>query len=501
MKVLVSAFTCGPSGGSEPGAGWAWTLAAARENDVWVLTRHIPADRLEQVIAEHGATGLRVVYVDTAPWIRRWFRGGLGLRISYLAWQRKAARVARRLDEEIGFDLVHHLTFANVWLPTGASAVDAPFVLGPVGGGPRVALRMWPELGARGAAMESLRISAQLVSRLNPSVRRGWRKARVILVQNRETLEALPRRYRHKCRIRQNAVMEQPAGTPGLAPRARSLVDGRSQGRDLRGPARGVERAQPGCSSHRRAQPDWNLVIVGSGPELPRLRRLVRDHRLEERVEFIPWLPRAELHRMLARADVVVVPSLRDDSPFIVAEAQALGRPVAAFDQGGLATFAALDGTAIELAPLDAGSPPGGSVPRRRHRAGCSHEGRALPETVSPSTGSSPICVESTPTRQSPDRADRVSRVAASVIERRKLTPAAATRGRHRLQELESFALLSADVDPVTDFFRSMRRPATEAEVAYVCHWNPSSRMASSGRSGAAARTWRRSAPGRGLLA
>jgi len=352
MKVLVSAFTCGPSRGSEPGAGWAWTLAASRGNDVWVLTRCIPADRLEHVIAEQAPNSLKVVYVETAPWIRKWFPGGIGLRLSYLAWQRKVRKAARRLDAEIGFDLVHHVTFANVWLPAGVADVGAPFVLGPVGGGPRIILRMWPELGVRGAAGELLRLAAQEVSRLNPSVRRGWRKARIILVQNRETLEALPRRYRHKCRIRHHATMD-PIDV--ISP-IRDEVSAKRSGKLAIYAGRLVAWKGPTMAIRAIAElDDWNLLIVGSGPEHPRLVRLVRDLRLEGRVDFIPWLPRQELHRTLSHADVVVVPSLRDDSPFIVAEAHALGRPVAAFDQGGLATFAALNGTSVTLAPLTGG--------------------------------------------------------------------------------------------------------------------------------------------------
>ena len=39
MKVLISAYICAPHRGSEPGAGWNWSLAAAEDNEVWVLTR------------------------------------------------------------------------------------------------------------------------------------------------------------------------------------------------------------------------------------------------------------------------------------------------------------------------------------------------------------------------------------------------------------------------------------------------------------------------------
>ena len=45
MRVLVSAFACDPTEGSEPGAGWAWARAAAVEHDVWLMTRPQNAGR------------------------------------------------------------------------------------------------------------------------------------------------------------------------------------------------------------------------------------------------------------------------------------------------------------------------------------------------------------------------------------------------------------------------------------------------------------------------
>ncbi len=51
----------------------------------------------------------------------------------------------------------------------------------------------------------------------------------------------------------------------------------------------------------------------------------------------------------MRRADAVIVPSLRDDAPLTIAEAQALGVPVVAFDQGGAAVMGRLPGTSVSL--------------------------------------------------------------------------------------------------------------------------------------------------------
>ena len=51
VKVLISAYACEPHKGSR-GAGWNWSLAAGRENEVWVLTR---ANNRESIEAESHA--------------------------------------------------------------------------------------------------------------------------------------------------------------------------------------------------------------------------------------------------------------------------------------------------------------------------------------------------------------------------------------------------------------------------------------------------------------
>ena len=38
LKVLVGAYACSPSRGSEPGVGWGWVEAISKYHDLWVLT-------------------------------------------------------------------------------------------------------------------------------------------------------------------------------------------------------------------------------------------------------------------------------------------------------------------------------------------------------------------------------------------------------------------------------------------------------------------------------
>ena len=87
------------------------------------------------------------------------------------------------------------------------------------------------------------------------------------------------------------------------------------------------------------------LVVVGgpSGPdgagEWERVRCLVRDLGLEDRVQFMPPQPHHRLSTFYRAADVVLVPSRSESFGLVALEAAACGIPVVASDVGGLRTL------------------------------------------------------------------------------------------------------------------------------------------------------------------
>jgi glycosyltransferase involved in cell wall biosynthesis len=348
MKVLISAYACEPGKGSEPGAGWNWTLAAARDNEVWVLTRGNNRTRIDAELEARPVPNLHFVYIDPPRSWTRWKKGQRGIRLYYSLWQLVALAEARRLHEEIGFDVVHHLTFANMWLPALTCFVDAPFVLGPVGGGPRVPLRHYRRLGMRGAGHEVAREVGRMFSKASPLTRASWRHATIIVAQNEETLDAIAQSYRSKAVVRPNACVPDSFPLLGSIARRegghhRAVFAGRLL--PWKGVAIAVEALQTLTT--------WDLAIVGSGPDLRRLQALAQRVGVGSRVTFVSWVPRDDLWQLIARADALVLPSLRDDSPLVVAEAQALGVPVVAFDQGGPREFARHPDSTVETVSLD----------------------------------------------------------------------------------------------------------------------------------------------------
>jgi glycosyltransferase involved in cell wall biosynthesis len=346
MRVLIAAFACEPNRGSEFGAGWNWVLASARENDVVVVTRSASREAIERELATLAGPRPAFLYVAER---RLSSRGVLPYYLRYLIWQADLLRTIRKLPES--FDVVHHLTFGNLFLPALSAFSGVPFVLGPVGGGPTVPLRLYSELGLSGVRRELLRVLLRSLSRSNPITRACWRKAAVIVVQNEETLGALPQGLRGRAVIRPHASVswdKPPLArlTPSAGDRVAILA-----GRLL--PWKGGTIALKTVA----LAPGWTLKVIGSGPELHRLGRLATSLGLGDRVEFESAMEQSEFWKVLAKADALLLPSLRDDAPMVVAEAQAMGVPVVAFDRGGARVFAGYEKSTVLTVPLTSPRP------------------------------------------------------------------------------------------------------------------------------------------------
>jgi glycosyltransferase involved in cell wall biosynthesis len=77
-------------------------------------------------------------------------------------------------------------------------------------------------------------------------------------------------------------------------------------------------------------QRDVSLRIVGTGPELPRLRREARSLHVADRVEFLGHIPFSALAAEYRRADLFCLPSRQEGFGIVFLEAMAAGLPIVA---------------------------------------------------------------------------------------------------------------------------------------------------------------------------
>src|ERR1019366_5602860 len=187
MKVLLSAYSCAPGKGSEPGVGWHFVRQAARFHGVWVLTHEEGHQDINAALAREALPMVRFVYLDLPPWALFWKKGRWGAELHYYIWQLAAYFVGRRLHRKVGFDLIHHVTLGRYWMPSFLALLPVPFIWGPVGGGESAPRTFWRSFSLRGKVFELARDLARKIGEWDPFVRYTARKAALALATTEQT--------------------------------------------------------------------------------------------------------------------------------------------------------------------------------------------------------------------------------------------------------------------------------------------------------------------------
>jgi glycosyltransferase involved in cell wall biosynthesis len=328
MRILLSAFACQPGLGSEPGVGWNLATHLARENDVTVLT---DVHNQPVIVDSQGALNALNVefrFVKPPRLVRRPARSMALHYLYYLAWQLAAEREAARLNAAEPFDLIHHATYVNSWMPSLLGRLGAKFVWSE-GTKEVTPLSFLAWMSWSGRAAEVIR--TVLLKSF------GWangqitaRRAQVILSSTpTEDWNGVPRVEYFPLGGLSKEEFDRLGGAPVSQSGPFRLV---SAGRLLawKGVALGIAAFQRVL----RELPDSEYVIIGDGPERPYLERQAQELGVSDSVRFTGGVSREEVFQNLKRADVLVHPSLHEQFGYVVVEAMAAGRPAVCLDIG-----------------------------------------------------------------------------------------------------------------------------------------------------------------------
>ncbi|MCL6546754.1 MAG: glycosyltransferase family 4 protein [Bryobacteraceae bacterium] len=341
MRVLLSAFSCQPGRGSEPGVGWGVVTQVALRHQAVVLTEEHNRAAIDQEFALRPLKQASFVYLGL-PKVYGWIGGNKCLGyLYYFLWQIWALRVARKLHREHPFDLVHHVTFVNSWAPSFLGRFDIPFVWF-AGAKEHTPVCFYRLLSWRGRICEALRsLAVGGMGWLNLR----WTATRASMVVTSSPKRLWPARLMVK-RQPVGALSEKEMAALGELPVRtggpfRMASIGRLDG------GKGVVMGMRAFARLLETHPESEYWIVGDGPERKRLERMAWELRCAHRVKFLGWVPRSEIPSLLAQVDALVHPSLHEQFGYVVLEAMAAGRVVLVTDSGGCGELAKSGGGVV----------------------------------------------------------------------------------------------------------------------------------------------------------
>ena len=344
MKLLLSAYACNPTRGSEEGNGFNWVWeSAALGHEVWCLTTPRGQADLTRHLAERttepAAQRIHPVYITVPKLVDYAYRWQLGVYLHYIVWQYRAWRVARQLDAQVDFDVVHHVTYNSLQMASWLWRLKKPLLLGPLGGGmkaPESLRRYLPDW----FKTETVRnLISSLLTTFDPNVRQSMHHAALVMAANSDTGVLARQLGAPRVTLAMSAALPESFILKTYVPRPPLA------GRELRilwlariYPRKGLHLTLAALSQvDKRVK--FHLDIMGDGPVGHLVPGWIAEAGLQDRVTWHGSVAYDTTRAAYLNHDLFMLCSLRDTYANQYLEAMALGLPILTLDHHGAADF------------------------------------------------------------------------------------------------------------------------------------------------------------------
>lgn len=171
------------------------------------------------------------------------------------------------------------------------------------------------------------RLGWWIESRVAP---RLYRRSRYVAVSTATKLELAELGIeKHRISVVHNGNDPAPARPPAVTSGSRLVVLGRLV------PHKQVEHAIDALVAVRSTHQDTELDVIGSGWWEPQLRAYAAEAGVADAVTFHGFVPDEVKHGLLARATVMLLPSLKEGWGIVIGEAGSHGVPTIAYETAG----------------------------------------------------------------------------------------------------------------------------------------------------------------------
>ncbi len=342
MKILIFAIACHPSRGSEAFVGWSAISALRHEHELSVMTDVGSKKAIEELQAQDESWKKVSFYYLGEEHVCHPHRM-IARMESWMIYRkrcREAAMTAKRLKEELHFEIAHHITYSTWRMGSPLAGLGIPWIWGPIGGGEEFPWSLLGLLSPLGKFFEIIRSASTWIGMRSAAVRGAAKDASIVLASNLETkqllqdiglsedrIDIISQAFLSESRLHALYTSSKPA--PFSTGKLEIIAGGNLEGR------KGVSIALQALAIAKKRGLRFNYRYLGYGPELGFLRKLVVKLGLSSEVQFEAGLQGEEYFLALKQAHVFLLPSLRESAGLTMMEAMAAGCVPVVVESGG----------------------------------------------------------------------------------------------------------------------------------------------------------------------
>lgn len=339
-KIFVSAFSCMPHMGSEPGVGWHWILEMSKYYELWVLVHKELIDDIEKYVKERGIDRkIHFIYFDI-PFNALFFRNEkfCYVRTYYILWTIFANKIVKRTMIDNKIEIFHNLTFGNAIWPVSRYGQKKFFIWGPIGGVETVPAEFSRKYNWKSRCLEAARRVMVKSLKLNIGFIHRCKNADLILCKTDEMLNTVPMRYRGKAKLCTDVAVELKDSYT-FRPNAKSdneiqlLSVGRLDG------WRGFDLLIEAFANVIAIDSNFRLTILGDGLEKVNLLNLIHKKGLSDKIKLKGNVPIDKYNDYIQNCDVVVNACLKEGAVTVSFDSMRYGKPLVCIDSGGFTKY------------------------------------------------------------------------------------------------------------------------------------------------------------------
>jgi glycosyltransferase involved in cell wall biosynthesis len=336
-KIMVSAFACDPTLGSEPGVGWHWIIEMSKYYELWVLTVREDHGSIEKKVSSYigekgtSADNIHFIFYDI-PFLYKFKSKNIMLmRIYYCLWQKFSNKIIKKIMRENGISVFHLLTYGNMIWPISKFGQQNTFIWGPTGGMDTIERSYCTHYSLKSKAFEAFRRVLIFLYRNSLTFNSKCKHAALIICKAQSAYVSIPAKYRNKAVIFTDVAsatnIEEPCIKTG-----NKLIFVSSGRLDS---WRGFDFLIEAFAKCHSVNPNIELYIIGNGTERKKLASLIKKSEATNYIYLTGEVSMEEYEKKVRDADVIVNTCLKEGGVTSSFDCVKFGKPLICVDTGG----------------------------------------------------------------------------------------------------------------------------------------------------------------------